>query len=849
MLLVTTCVIASSCSKFRDSKSTQISRLTAQGEIQNQKSTSDMKESPNSNKDNSPDCGLPVIPYFKDDVLPIISKYSCVGCHGSGGGAAAGLSFDPQSYPGSSSNVEMTAAGELQKWQSAYESMKAGRMPKSQGEKPTLCELNLINAWLVKTANPEEHKLTLNTLDANGSDVSDRILFRGNCEEGKKVGLIWGGISTSVTNFDTSILNIESVLNSKSDQIDLDMNETATFDTIASNSQNLFSGPTNQSSGLCRGTYSIMVDVSLAVGSKVFLIYQKDSQSRIKVLYRNYSVTAPSPGVLAEKIESNLNTACESNLETTGITSIRKLTRTQYLNSLKDILPVGHWTNLYAAEKSNFDLIPEDKVPDSIVTLNRFSRINNRVTQDHLIAFHKSADGIAKYYTDATNVSSGTALFGACYPSSVNQTCAQGFIDQYARKFLRRKISSIVNAKLIGIFNGAPDAVTGFQDLLYYMVFSPDFLYLMENEGTVVGNTISLNSYDIASRISFGLLDTTPDDTLLDLAESDSLKSPAGLNQAISHVFTNHREELRSTQWQFVKEWLGIDKSAAFTSSPKLDTLANGILGDDNGISLKSSMKTELKDMFAFYSFDQNGSFSDLLTNEKSFSRDTRLSTLYGTSLWTGAGNPPPNQPPNQRSGFLTTAAIQASSSHSNNPFAMGGLVHKHVLCRDFGTGQPPDIMNFEIENSSMESTREKFNKLIPPGSSCLDCHSKTNPIGWAFESYDIFGRYRNGIEKIIGDDGTYLGDLEVDSSSVPEIGGTQFPISDAVDLIHNFNESKEAHVCFARQVFRFTYGRTDSDQDSCSVKRMYEKLRDGKIDDMYKEIILDPSFSKRKFN
>ena len=132
----------------------------------------------------------------------------------------------------------------------------------------------------------------------------------------------------------------------------------------------------------------------------------------------------------------------------------------------------------------------------------------------------------------------------------------------------------------------------------------------------------------------------------------------------------------------------------------------------------------------------------------------------------------------------------------------------------------------------------------------CWKCHERMNPIGYLFEIYDDFGRYRkNGKERLINGE---LSNVPLDTSGEiiasgdPTLNG---PVKDAVEMIHKIADSPRARQVFVRHVFRFFLGRNETLADASSLRRADKAYVDsgGSFTELVVSILTSDSFLYRK--
>ena len=601
----------------------------------------------------------------------------------------------------------------------------------------------------------------------------------------------------------------------------------------------------------CQGTFSSLISIDDA-GQQNEALEISVSQvisDQTETLLRNIFYT--SIGDLNETfVDNELSNSCQTSGEDLSPTPLKRLTKTQYINSLRMLLGELDFPQFYEANINLFRSLPEERYTDGITAYMRFSRLGGNSTQDHVRQYNEIATEIGEFYTSAGQNRS-RRLFGQCYNGdSTSVTCAHQFIDRFGRLTFSRPILAIERADARQIFSSATTASEGFRLVTYYFLMSPQFHFQMDIEGSVPSqNTTTLSPYEIVNKISLSFANMRADSYLLDLAASGGVSTPSQKQQVVDYLLTYYSAFAREALWEFVGEWLGKKNPRFIGYTEALDGVIEDLFDlSSQGENFGNSLHNELRRMFEYYVFDNPSNYSTLLTNEKSFANEPLLASVYNVAIVPN-GEQSVDHRPQQRRGFLTTAELLVSGSGSNNPFRVGGRIHKHILCREFGDLDPPMDLGEVHETDVLQTTREHYESLIPQGSSCVGCHQQLNPLGFPFEQFDAIGRYRGNSERIFDSQGNFLGQLQTNTVTTVRLSGQEIGVANSLDLIHRIDQSKEAHACFARQYLRFSMRRKDTQADSCTVERMYQTLKTGTVLDMIRNMVSDPNFSKRKLN
>ncbi len=596
----------------------------------------------------------------------------------------------------------------------------------------------------------------------------------------------------------------------------------------------------------CNGNYSFVVS-NLQSGIKTFKVTQQNPTGYIE-LNRSVIYTVADP--ISDSVEQTLNNSCTTSGEDVALNPIKRMSKIEYINSLKTLFFDSHWNLFYPSIQSFIDSIPNDQVMDSITTYMRFSKTKSEVKFEHIDQFHKIAEAVSIYF-GTIGLDQQRRIFGNCFFYDNTQiTCAESFIRSFGLKTFSRPVSTAEFNDARAIYLAETSSrLEGLKSVIYYFLMSPQFLFHMEIESNQSADVITLTQFEIARKISFLITSELPDAYMLNLAQTGQLLSSAQRIAAVNYLVTTYPDKTKETYWQFIKEWLGKNRNEQFPSSSKLSGMVNGLFNPSTqGEEVREGMKDELRKMFEYYTFTNPSGFSEILTNSNSFSTNTLVSSLNGVAAWNGTGAPQ-NFPANQKRGFLTSSALLTTGGTSNNPFHVGGMIYKHILCREFGNTPAPQDLIPGDNTGQLKTTRDHFSSLTPNGSSCMNCHSQINPLGFPFEDYDFLGRHRNGFEKIYNTNGEEINQLQVDATSTPYLAKRDIAVTGALDLIQKIDQSKESHACFAKQYFRFANYRKDTPEDSCSIKRAYQAIKTGTVLDMIKSIVADDNFIKRRIN
>lgn len=324
--------------------------------------------------------------------------------------------------------------------------------------------------------------------------------------------------------------------------------------------------------------------------------------------------------------------------------------------------------------------------------------------------------------------------------------CAEKILRTVMRKAYRRPVTDDDLAKPLRFFERDWQEYgfdAGIESALAAVLVNPNFLFRVETEPTDVnpGEVYRISDLQLASRLSFFLWSSLPNDELLDLAEADRLHEPEELRRQVTRMLRDDRA--RSLATNFADQWLYLRNLESF--SPDLRLFPDF---DDN---LRQAFRRETQLLFEWV-VEEDRSVLDLISADFSFLNE-RLATHYGINGVVGSlFRKVPLDEGTHRGGLLRHGSILSVSSYATrtSPTIRGNWILENL----FGAPVPPPPPNVpalkEKTTLSSLSIRERLaeHRANP---SCASCHNLMDPVGFAMENYDAVGRWRDfdGEEKI----------------------------------------------------------------------------------------------------
>ncbi len=524
--------------------------------------------------------------------------------------------------------------------------------------------------------------------------------------------------------------------------------------------------------------------------------------------------------VMNEKFHEGFSSAQEKfQCDPTALPTVsntRRLTKREYINTLKDlgkVLSSSDQQGLMSALSNKLDLIPDDTNIDS-----RFSENSNFVSQQLTDAIVEVSLAYSDYIV-ANNTRLRQFIGECAVGGEVNATCVNQFASTMGKKIFRRPLSTEEVQDLNNDLSSYTDSTAKW--LIARMLASPKFfMHIEDTKKDLGGGLHEITDHALASRISYFLLDTMPDDELLAAADSGKLATQAGVEAELKRLDQQaHRGEMSGLMKSFFDQWLKIDELTL--PDHQANTLMQNYAAGDS--LTRQSVRNEIHEMVEYYTFTNPGKYSDLFTSDISFAIDEDLAKVYGVPVWDGSANNLVRFPEGQRAGLVTRAAFLANQGSLSKPITRGIHIRHDLLC-DPLPSPPAEIFELRaIPFDQHKTTRQRVaNKTSHE--SCMVCHDKINDTGFALENYDSFGRFRLHEKIFDPESGTLLQEHPVDSfvqpRITPETVGQTF--SSPVDYSHAIAESGAAERCFVTTFYEFVYSKApDVQADGCQLEQM----------------------------
>jgi mono/diheme cytochrome c family protein len=529
--------------------------------------------------------------------------------------------------------------------------------------------------------------------------------------------------------------------------------------------------------------------------------FRERPQAWTKAAMRVHNAEMPPGGSVAlEKreafaawVQENLHNAACSEGVVPGPTAVRRLNRSQYTATVRDLLnlhvDIGSTLPADSAGGEGFDNAAETLFLSPV----------------HAERYLEAAK-LALSYASKDPRARAKFLIAAPGPGVTPEAAARTILEEFLPRAFRRPIDSADLDFHLGLFSSAAKRGESFEDSILYALraalISPQFLFRVEPPNST-GKTRLLDEYSLASRLSYFLWGTMPDGLLFALAETEKL-SPEVLQGQVGRMLRNQKsvDFARS----FIEQWLRTrDVGTVWKPDPEL-------FPEWNDSELQGDIKNQPV-LFFREILANDLSILDLLDSKWTIATKKLQKVLYGTNV-------KPARPNNQeqpqrielpesshRGGLLGMSAVLAISSHPHrtSPVLRGKWLLETIL----GTPPPPPPPNVpKLEESKAGDVPATLRARLAQhraDPACATCHSRIDPLGFALENFDVLGRWR-----------TEDGGKPIDAKGeLPD--GTTFDGPDQLKAA--LMRKKDLFVRnLVKKVLGYALGRGLTLQDSCTV-------------------------------
>ena len=512
---------------------------------------------------------------------------------------------------------------------------------------------------------------------------------------------------------------------------------------------------------------------------------------------------------------------CGATGELAAGTAFPRLTHQQWENSVRDLLRLESAPNL----SSSFE-------PDTQIS---FFDNNNRALR---ISGDLWADYQSAAETLAAEATADSAALARLVPNELSGDAiakARTVVGELGRRAYRRPLSPEEIESHVALFEAGATHFAdmdpfdaGMRVLIEALLQSPHFLYRVEVGQGQNGAAVDLSGFEIASRLSYMIWNTMPDDALLDEAERGALETPEQIAVQATRLLDDPRGQAMVERfhaqlfnWRLYR---GLSKDAA--EFP----LYYGSVGDD--------MYEEARRFVEHVVLAEQGDLAELLTAPYTFANDG-LAAIYGfeggfddsfrKASFDAAGQP-------QRGGLLTQLGFLASHGGLTGSVHRGVFINHRVLCTQLPP--PPDALPpIPADDGMTMTSRERIEMHTGPGTCGASCHDTfINPVGFAFESFDGLGQYR-----------TEENGLPIDAAAAFEFADGLMEFDGASQFNETIAGRIETHDCYTKHWVEYALGRDTAGSDLDLIQSLGDRSLEGvSIKELIIELVGSEEFRSR---
>ena len=414
-------------------------------------------------------------------------------------------------------------------------------------------------------------------------------------------------------------------------------------------------------------------------------------------------------------------------------------------------------------------------------------------------------------------------------PSAYDKTCAEQFFTKVGRLLYRRPLTGEEMAATLKISEAASKSLRSFYDGVAFglarLLVAPTFLFVSDVAEADPDNAdaLRLNAYSKASRLSFFLWNTAPDDRLLQAAETGDLHTASGSEREVERMIASPR--LKTGMRAFFSDMYGFDAFNVLEKDATIYPAFSLIAAQD---AKEQTLRT-ITDLL----LTQDGDYRDLFTTRKTYM--TRpLGRVYEIQVTAPDGTWQPYEFPieSRRAGIQSQLSMLALNAHPgrSSPTLRGKAIRTYMLCQR--VPDPPgevDFSGFSDPGSPNKTARDRLSAHSTQAA-CAGCHKITDPIGLAMENFDGAGTFRDA------DDGA-----PIDPSG--DLDGVKY--DDAVGLAKALHDSPATAACVVNRLASYATGHSSTQSDKWVNFLREDFAANGyRVRDLLRRIALSDAFS-----
>lgn len=454
-----------------------------------------------------------------------------------------------------------------------------------------------------------------------------------------------------------------------------------------------------------------------------------------------------------------------------GETGLRRLSQMQYRNTIRDL--VGPEI-----------VVPPQLEPD--VTVDGFVSVGGTKSTFSPLGVERYETAALKIADQAMKDAKVAARLIPCKPKAADDAaCMKSFVREFGLRAWRRPLTKAEEDRITGVGVASARTLGKFKDGVAYamtaLLQSPYFLYRVE-----LGKGGAFDDYELASRLSYFLTNTMPDDELFAAAARGDLQTPDGVRAQAERLMD--KPDARAAVRNFFAEMYQLYKLDDLMKDTTVFTFMDAELGP--------AAREETLSLVEDLVFEQDADFRTFFTTTETFV-NRRLAALYEVAAPVTDGFGRVTLPAKlRRRGFTGQVSFLALQSHplATSAVLRGKFVRAQILCAEIPP--PPANLNTGIPEATENARTLRERSIIHQKEPfCAGCHSQMDPIGLGFENFDAIGRWR-----------TLDNGAEIDPSG--DLDGVSY--RDAWELAGVISKHPDLPYCLTRSAYRYALGHVE---------------------------------------
>jgi hypothetical protein len=532
------------------------------------------------------------------------------------------------------------------------------------------------------------------------------------------------------------------------------------------------------------------------------------------------------------KLDESVDCLTQKRLPTSQL--VRRLTKTEYLNTISALFD-GVDPSITDAFPADEEMLGFDNQAKALqvspVLIEQYQQVAEKLSD---LSFDQYQKWVSCHIPEYLEINQDDAA----------KSCVVHWIEKFGLMAWRRPLNFAEKTRLFNLFVDAlrleeHQSRFAMPYVVQALLQSPHFIYRVEISEQIEESDMSqivrefrmnlnadqlglemqklkeqglrkLNDYEIASRLSYLLWRSMPDEILLTAAENHELSHIDGLIEQANRMLLD--QKAKQGLFGFFEQWLNLTKLSRIEKDVKAELMMNAE-------ELKALWQTEARLFLDSIVFEEKN-MKRLFSATHSFVNQ-KLAPIYGVEQELGDAFERVSLDPQQRSGIMTLAPILGLNAKANmsDPVHRGIFVREKLLCMPL-PAPPPNVPVVAPDPDTSLTTRERF-KEHSSNPICGGCHRLIDPIGFGLESFDELGMWRTEEKsKRIDTSGEFVDTVDLN-------GTFEGPVA----LSQRLEQAEHPMRCMVLQFFRFSMGRSETDHDLCDIYGLYDHFAENNYD------------------